>query len=65
MHKLHEYITNYMAKSWFVENVLIAKYYDLDEDGNVVQEDCIYCTIIRVAIIFFLLGCSLSFAFGA
>ena len=56
MHKIHEYITTCMSESWFVENLLIAKYDDVDEDGNTVQVDCIYCTILRVAIIFFLAG---------
>ena len=56
MHKLHEYITTQMSKSWIVENLLIAKYDDVDEAGNIVQLDCIYCTILRVAIIFFLVG---------
>lgn len=56
MHKIHEYITTWMSNSWFVENLLIAKYDDVDEDGNTVQVDCIYCTILRVAIIFFLAG---------
>lgn len=56
MHKIHEYITTWMSKNWIVENILIAKYDDTDEDGNVVQVDCIYCTILRVAIIFFLVG---------
>lgn len=56
MQKLHEYITTWMSKSWIVENLLIAKYDAIDEEGNTVQEDCIYCTILRVAIIFFLIG---------
>lgn len=56
MKKIHEYITTQMSRSWIVENILIAKYDDLDDDGNVVQVDCIYCTILRVAIIFFLIG---------
>lgn len=56
MQKLHEYIITWMSKSWIVENLLIAKYDDIDEEGNTVQEDCIYCTILRVAIIFFLIG---------
>lgn len=56
MKKIHEYITTWMSKNWFVENILISKFDDLDDDGNVVQVDCIYCTILRVAIIFFLIG---------
>lgn len=56
MRKLHEFITTQMSKSWIVENILIAKYDDVDDDGNIVQLDCIYCTILRVAIIFFLVG---------
>lgn len=56
MQKLHEYITTWMSNSWIVENIIIAKYDAVDEDGNIVQEDCIYCTILRVAIIFFLIG---------
>lgn len=54
--KIHEWIVNKMAKSIIVENILIAKYNENDDDGNVVQVDCIYCTIIRVSSIFFLLG---------
>lgn len=54
--KVHNFVVELMAKSWVVENLLIAKYNETDEDGNVVQVDCIYCTIIRVSIIFFLLG---------
>lgn len=56
MRKIHDFITTQMAKSWIVENILIAKYDDVDEDGNTVQYDCIYCTILRVAIIFFIAG---------
>lgn len=65
MQKLHEVITTWMSKSWVVENLLIAKYDDTDEDGNIVQEDCIYCTILRVAIIFFLAGCLFGLILGA
>lgn len=54
--KIHEWVVNKMAKSIIVENILIAKYNEKDDDGNVVQVDCIYCTIIRVSLIFFLLG---------
>lgn len=64
MRKLHEFITTQMAKSWIVENILIAKYDDVDEDGNIVQVDCIYCTILRVAIIFFLAGGLFGAEFG-
>ena len=56
MQKLHEYVTTWMSNSWIVENILIVKYDATDEEGNIVQEDCIYCTILRVAIIFFLIG---------
>lgn len=56
MQKIHDYITTWMSNNWIVENILIAKYDATDEDGNVVQVDCIYCTILRVAIIFFLAG---------
>lgn len=52
---VHNAITNYMSKLWIVEHILIAKV--TEEDGGVlVTYDCIYCTILRNAVIFFALG---------
>lgn len=55
LQKLHNAITNYMSKLWIVEHILIAKVTE-EEDGALVTYDCIYCTILRNAIIFFALG---------
>lgn len=52
---IHDAITNYMSKLWIVEHILIAKV-TAEEDGVLVTYDCIYCTILRNAIIFFSLG---------
>lgn len=60
LHKIHEFVTGKMANSRFVENVLIAKY----TDGGV-QHDCIYCTIIRVGILFWVLGVLTGLVLGA
>ena len=61
--KIHYAITAIMAKSWIVENLLIAK---VEEDGEVF--DCIYCTILRNAVLFgsvgFLIGCILGYLVG-
>lgn len=55
LQKLHNAITLYMSKLWIVEHILIAKVKE-DEDGVSVTYDCIYCTILRNAVIFFALG---------
>lgn len=52
LYKVHLAVTGYMAKSWFIENILIATV-DTDEGE---RYDCIYCTIIRCMIIFTLFG---------
>lgn len=59
LQKLHNAITNYMSKLWIVEHILIAKVTE-EEDGALVTYDCIYCTILRNAIIFFALGAILG-----
>lgn len=56
----HDYITDRMAKSWFVENILIAKI--TEEDG--LDYDCIYCTIIRNAILFSCIGFIIGYFLG-
>lgn len=55
LQKLHNSITSYMSKLWIVEHILIAKVTE-EEDGALVTYDCIYCTILRNALIFFALG---------
>lgn len=55
LQKLHNAITSYMSKLWIVEHILIAKVTE-EEDGVLVTYDCIYCTILRNALIFFALG---------
>lgn len=55
LQKIHEAIVSYMAKLWIVEHILIAKVKE-NENGVVVTYDCIYCTILRNAVIFFALG---------
>lgn len=59
---IHEFITDAMAKSCIVENILIAKVQEVDEDGDLVTFDCIYCTILRVAMIFIVLGFILGYS---
>lgn len=49
--QIHYKITERMAKSWIVENILIAK---VKEDGD--EYDCIYCTILRNAVLFSCIG---------
>lgn len=56
LRKIHEKVTTKMSESSFVENFLIAKV--TEEDGT--EYDCIYCTIIRNAILFLCIG----FIFG-
>lgn len=57
--KVHEYVTNKMAESEFVENFLIAK---VEENGEIF--DCIYCTIIRNAVLFGCVGGIVGFLLG-
>lgn len=57
--KIHNKITNTMADMWIVENVLIAK---VKEDGE--TYDCIYCTILRNAVIFVIIGLILGYFIG-
>lgn len=49
-----------MSESWFVENILIAKV--TEDDGT--EYDCIYCTIIRNAVLFACIGFIFGLAFG-
>lgn len=50
--KIHWAVTGWMDKSKFVRNVLVATY--THPDGE--EYDCIYCTIIRCALIFGFIG---------
>lgn len=50
--KIHEKVVEKMSNCSFVENVLIAKI--TEDDGQ--TYDCIYCTIIRNAVLFGLIG---------
>lgn len=52
----HDFITQKMSESDFVERFLIAKF--TDEDGTF---DCIYCTILRNAVLFGIIGFSFGF----
>ena len=56
---IHYWIINIMAQSWVVENLLIAK---VREDGEV--HDCIYCTILRNAVLFTLIGFIIGYFIG-
>lgn len=56
---IHYWIINIMAKSWVVENLLIVK---VREDGEVY--DCIYCTILRNAVLFTLIGFIIGYFIG-
>lgn len=60
LRKIHEAVTTKMSKSSFVENVLIAKV--TEEDGT--TYDCIYCTILRNAVLFGLIGGIIGFVLG-
>lgn len=60
LRKIHNKVTLKMSESKFVEDILIAKV--TEEDGTVY--DCIYCTIIRVSLIFFLLGVGIGCFLG-
>lgn len=56
---IHYWIVDIMAKSWIVENLLIAK---VSENGELY--DCIYCTILRNAVIFLIIGLIVGFFLG-
>lgn len=60
LQKLHDKVTWIMYNSRFVENVLIAKVEN--EQGE--ERDCIYCTIIRNAVLFSCIGGVLGFVLG-
>lgn len=60
LRKIHDKVTTVMSESRFVEDVLIAKV--TEEDGT--RYDCIYCTIIRVAVLFGGIGAILGFTIG-
>lgn len=60
LRKIHEKVTTKMSESWFVENVLIAKV--TGDDGT--EYDCIYCTIIRNAVLFTCIGGIFGLVFG-
>lgn len=57
LRKIHDKVTTKMSNSWIVENILIAKV--TEDDGE--EYDCIYCTIIRNAIIFGIFGFILGY----
>lgn len=60
LQKIHEKVTLKMSESWIVENILIAKVTDLD--GT--EYDCIYCTILRNAVLFMCIGFIVGLIFG-
>ena len=60
LRKIHEKVTTKMSESWFVENILIAKV--TEYDGT--EYDCIYCTIIRNAVLFACIGFIFGSVFG-
>lgn len=60
LRRIHDKVTTYMSKSWFVEYILIATV--TEDDGT--KYDCIYCTIIRNAIIFSIIGLILGYGLG-
>lgn len=60
LRKIHEKVTTKMSESWFVENVLIAKV--TEDDGT--EYDCIYCTILRNAVLFMCIGCIFGVLLG-
>lgn len=59
MSNLHNKIVSYMANLDFVEKYLIAQ---VEEDGNIF--DCIYCTILRNAVLFTIVGLIIGFILG-
>lgn len=60
LRKIHEKVTLKMSQSWFVENVLIVT---VEEDDGT-KYDCIYCTIMRNAVLFGCIGLVVGFVFG-
>ena len=58
--KIHYFIVDLMAKSWLVENILIAKV--REGDGEIY--DCIYCTILRNAVLFTIIGLIIGYFIG-
>ena len=56
---IHYWIITIMSKNWVVENLLIAK---VREDGE--EYDCIYCTILRNAVLFTLIGFIIGYFIG-
>lgn len=60
LRKAHDFITHKMSQSWFVNTVLIAT---LTED-NGEEYDCIYCTIIRNALLFSCIGFIVGYCVG-
>lgn len=58
--KIHYKIVDIMAKSWIVENILIAKV--READGEIY--DCIYCTILRNAVLFLIIGLIFGYFVG-
>lgn len=58
--KIHYKIVDIMAKSWIVENILIAKV--RESDGEIY--DCIYCTILRNAVLFTIIGLIFGYFVG-
>lgn len=58
--KIHYKIVDLMASSKFVENVLIAKV--READGEIY--DCIYCTILRNAVLFAIIGLIFGYFLG-
>ena len=58
--KIHHKIVDIMAKSWIVEHLLIAKV--RDDDGEIY--DCIYCTILRNAVLFAIIGLIFGYFLG-
>lgn len=60
LRKIHDKVTSAMSKSTFVDKVLIATV--TEEDGS--TYDCIYCTIIRNALLFGCIGFVLGLLVG-
>ena len=60
---IHYWIVGIMAKSWIVENLLIVKVREI-ENGEEIVYDCIYCTILRNAVLFMLIGLIVGYFAG-
>lgn len=60
LRKIHEKVITKMSESLFVENILIAKV--TEDDG--MEYDCIYCTILRNAVLFLCIGFIFGLIFG-